>query len=230
MAKSENWVDYKMIKERVTMQMVLNKYGIKLKKSGKNHVSCCPIHNGTNFRQFSVNLVKNIWQCFGDCKAGGNVLDFTAMMECGNKKPSSIRQAALKLKNWFILDSSDDEPSAEIPITEEKSDFDGDMNPIGDQEEKINKPLTFELKNLDPDHEWFETRGLSPETVKYYGLGLQKKGKTIPSRIAIPIHDTNNNLVAYCGRAIDETEPKYLFPFGYKKNQIVYNLNRINDK
>jgi len=74
MTQKENWVDYKAIKEAVTMQMVLDKYGIKLKKSGKNYVCCCPIHKGTNFRQFSVNLEKNIWQCFGDCKTGGNVL------------------------------------------------------------------------------------------------------------------------------------------------------------
>jgi hypothetical protein len=28
MAKKENWVDYKTIKEQVSMQMVLDKYGI----------------------------------------------------------------------------------------------------------------------------------------------------------------------------------------------------------
>ena len=117
MDQKENWVDYKMLKEQVSMQMVLDKYGIKLKKSGKNHIACCPIHNGTNFRQFSVNLEKNIWQCFGDCKVGGNVLDFTAMMESGKKEPSSIRQAAVKLKNWFNIDFSDKKPLAEKPVS-----------------------------------------------------------------------------------------------------------------
>ena len=47
MAQKENWVDYKAIKETVSMQMVLDQYGIKLKKSGKNYVCCCPIHKGT---------------------------------------------------------------------------------------------------------------------------------------------------------------------------------------
>ena len=136
MEKKENWVDYKTIKEQVSMQMILNRYGIKLKNSGKNHVSCCPIHKGTNSRQFSVNLEKSIWQCFGDCKTGGNVLDFTAMMEFGNKGPSSIRQTALKMKNWFILDSSNEEDSAEIPVVEEKKDLEVIPEPAEDERKK----------------------------------------------------------------------------------------------
>ena len=229
MLKKENWVDYKMIKELVSMQMVLDKYGIKVKKSGKNHVSCCPIHDGTNFRQFSVNLDKDIWQCFGDCKTGGNVLDFTAMMECGDKRPSSIRKAALMLKEWLVDDFPGEESSANRPAVEEKSDFDGDDKPVSDPE-KINKPLTFEPKDLDPNHEWFETREILPETVKYFGLGLQKKGKTIPNRIAIPIHDHFGQLVAYCGRAIDKSqirkEGKYKMPANFVKSEVVYNLHR----
>jgi DNA primase len=230
MEQKENWVDYKAIKEQVSMQMVLDRYGIKLKTSGGNHVSCCPIHNGTNFRQFSVNLEKSIWQCFGDCKTGGNVLDFAAMMEFGNKEPSSIRQAALKLKNWFILDSSDEESLAEVIATDEKKNHEATAKPAEDEDGRVNKPLKFELKNLDPNHEWFETRGILQETVKYFGLGLQEKGKAIPNRIAIPIHDDLGKLIAYCGRAIDKKqtrkEGKYKLPTNFSKSEVVYNLNR----
>ena len=172
MKPKENWVDYKAIKQQVSMQMVLDSYKIKLKRSGKNYVCCCPIHKGTNFRQFSVNLEKSIWQCFGDCQTGGNVLDFAAMMEFGNKEPSSIRQAALKLRNWFLLDSSAEEASVEVPATDEEKIFEVTTESAEDEQRKINKPLTFELKNLDPGHEWFNTRGILPETVKYFGLGL----------------------------------------------------------
>jgi len=230
MKQKENWVDYKAIKELVSMQMVLDKYGIKLKNSGKNHVSCCPIHNGTNFRQFSVNLGKNIWQCFGDCKTGGNVLDFAAMMEFGNKEPASIRQAALKLTNWFVSDFSDEEATSELPTAEEKKDSEATEVPAENEDRKVNKPLTFELKNLDSNHEWFEARGILPATVKYFGLGLQKKGKAIPNRIAIPIHDHLGQLVAYCGRAVDKNqirkEGKYKLPANLSKSEVVYNLHR----
>ena len=54
MANKKDWVDFKEVKNVVSMQMVLEKYGAKLKKSGDNHVGCCPIHKGTNSRQFSV--------------------------------------------------------------------------------------------------------------------------------------------------------------------------------
>ena len=98
------------------------------------------------------------------------------------------------------------------------------------KERKVNKPLTFELKNLDPDHEWFEERGILPETVKHFGLGLQEKGKTIPNRIAIPIHDHLGQLVAYCGRAIEKSqtriEGKYKLPTNFIKSEVVYNLHR----
>ena len=81
------------------------------------------------------------------------------MMEFGNKEPSSIRQAALKLKNWFILDSSDEESSAKAPDADEKKDLEANTKPVEDEDGKANKPLKFELKNLDPNHEWFDTRG-----------------------------------------------------------------------
>jgi DNA primase len=226
----ENWVDYKTVKDRVNMEMVLEKYGVKLKKSGKSHVCCCPIHKGTNSRQFSVDLERSIWQCFGDCKTGGNVLDFTAMMEFGNKESSSIRRAALKLKDWFLPETVKEEPSNEEPDTEESSGPEEIPDTAEDPKERVNKPLKFELKNLDPHHKWFESRGISQETVQYFGLGLQKKGKTIPNRIAIPIHDHLGQLVAYCGRAVHKgqvkEEGKYKLPANFFKSKVAYNLHR----
>jgi DNA primase len=59
---------------------------------------------------------------------------------------------------------------------------------------------------------------------------LQKKGKTIPNRIAIPIHDHLGRLVAYCGRAIDKSQirkdGKYKMPANFSKSEVVYNLQR----
>jgi DNA primase len=98
MDKTDNWVDFKDLKERITFEMVLKRYGIlgRLKKSGRNLVGCCPIHRGTNPRQFSVNPERNVFNCFGNCHSGGNVLDFVAKME-----NIAVRDAALKLKEWF---------------------------------------------------------------------------------------------------------------------------------
>ena len=80
--KGKYWVEYKEIKENISLEMVLRHYKIfdRFKSAGENLVSCCPIHQGSNPRQFSTNLTRNLWNCFGNCKTGGNVIDFVAMM------------------------------------------------------------------------------------------------------------------------------------------------------
>ena len=119
--KGKNWVDYKEIKEKVTMEMVLAYYGVlaDLKESGKNLVGCCPIHKGSNPRQFSVNTERNIFNCFGNCKSGGNVLDFVSKME-----DISIRDAGLLLKKLYLAD-----PPASQPAETSKKKLDRKKRP-----------------------------------------------------------------------------------------------------
>ena len=45
-------------------------------------------------------------------------------------------------------------------------------------------------------------------------------------RIVFPIHDHEGQLVAYAGRSLDGGEPRYLFPPGFHKSQVVFNLHR----
>lgn len=100
----KEWVDFKTVKAAVTMQMVLDHYGINgLKRVGNDLRGKCPIHKGTgNDKHLSVNLNKNAFKCFSaNCGARGNVLDFVAAME-----NCSIRDAALKLQGWFKIGES----------------------------------------------------------------------------------------------------------------------------
>jgi DNA primase len=48
----------------------------------------------------------------------------------------------------------------------------------------------------------------------------------LQGRIVFPIHDSGGQLVAYAGRRIDGSEPRYLFPPGFRKSQVVFNLHR----
>ena len=100
MAKS-SFVDFKAVKADVKMEDVLRHYNLLdgFKKTGENLSGPCPIHKGPNPTQFRVSLSKNIWNCFSECKNGGNVLDFIAQME-----DVSIHAAALKAIEWFKLD------------------------------------------------------------------------------------------------------------------------------
>ena len=227
MTARKNWVDYKEIKTEINMKMVLEHYGCfdKFKKSGHNLVSCCPIHKGSNPRQFSVNPEKNIFNCFGNCKTGGNVIDFVALMEFGDKENESIRKAALLIQKWFLPGSS----NAPAGADKEKKDPGEKPEKPANKTEEINPPLNFKLKSLDPQHLFFEERGVLPETVKHFGLGYCTKGM-MTDRIAIPIHNENGQLVAYCGRAVKQeqidAEGKYKLPANFLKQEVLYNLHR----
>ncbi len=236
----KNWVDYKEIKAKVTMEMVLGHYGLlaDLKESGQNLVGCCPIHKGSNPRQFSVNIERNIFNCFGNCKSGGNVLDFVSKME-----NVSIREAGLLIQQWCLSDQPIAEEKKEPPKEkrvrkkkeknpkkkEEAPEPTTDPNSEKQEEEPINPPLTFQLKSLEPEHPFFEERGIVPATVQHFGLGFCSKG-IMKGRIAIPIHNEQNQLVAYCGRAVTqeqiEEEGKYKQPPNFVKLAVAYNLNR----
>jgi DNA primase len=94
-----------------------------------------------------------------------------------------------------------------------------------------NKPLTFELKHLDPQHPYLAERELAPETIAQFGIGHCKKG-TLAGRIAIPIHNTIGELVGYVGRWPGQpphNRPKYKLPKGFKKSLEVFNLHRAKD-
>jgi hypothetical protein len=94
-------VDFRAVRDAVTMEDVLSHYGLldKMKRSGDSLSGCCPIHKGSNPTQFRVSVTKNLWNCFSECKHGGNVVDFISRME-----DVSAYGAALKAIEWFKLD------------------------------------------------------------------------------------------------------------------------------
>src|ERR1051326_7363867 len=96
-----SFVDFKAVKAAISMEQVLGHYGLmdKFKRKGDSLSGPCPIHKGSNPTQFRISISKNIWNCFSECKQGGNVLDFIAKME-----KVSIHAAALKAIEWFGLD------------------------------------------------------------------------------------------------------------------------------
>jgi hypothetical protein len=97
------WVDFNAVKAAVTIQMVLDHYGLGgWQRSGSELRGRCPMHRGGKPRQFTVNVDKNVFKCFfRNCGARGNVLDFVAAMES-----CSVRDAALKLQEWFAVGES----------------------------------------------------------------------------------------------------------------------------
>jgi hypothetical protein len=114
---TSEWVDFKKVKEAVDIQMVLGHYSIAgLAKNGDELRGPCPIHKGkVRSKNFTVNVRKNAFNCFSkDCGARGNVLDFVAAMEGCN-----VREAALKLQEWFKIGESDIQSPRQVEESDE---------------------------------------------------------------------------------------------------------------
>jgi DNA primase len=228
------FVDFKAVKAAITMEQVLTHYGIldHFKPGTDSLNGPCPIHKGSNPTQFRVSVSKNIWNCFSECKHGGNVLDFIAEME-----DVSIHAAALKAIEWFNLDpeamSVESKPEAgesdETPKTSDTPRPKPAAKPAPVVENSApNKPLQFRLDKLAREHPYLTERGLTPETIIDFGVGFCAKGM-MAERIAIPIHNPEGNVVAYAGRFPGEPPegtPKYKLPQGFRKSLELFNVDR----
>ena len=227
------FVDFRDIRARITMEQVLTHYQLldTFKRTGPNLSGPCPIHKGTNKTQFRVDTEKNIWNCFSECKHGGNTLDFICRME-----NLSIHDAAIKACEWFDIPldevkSIGDEPEekASAPKATAKAK---PAPPIEDN--KPNPPLKFRLDKLNREHPYLtQERGLTQATIIDFGLGFftGERGMMV-GYIVIPIHNVKGEVVAYAGRwpgePPDQDTPKYKIPTGFKKSQELFNLDRAS--
>jgi DNA primase len=228
-----SFVDFKAVKAAITMERVLEHYGIldKFKRGADSLSGPCPIHKGSNPTQFRVSISKNIWNCFSECKHGGNVLDFIARMD-----DVSIHAAALKAIEWFKLDpeamSANSEEEAGQPGEAPKSDTTPTPAPKKPapvaEKGAPNAPLKFRLDKLERSHPYLAERGLTLETIIDFGVGFCAKGM-MAERIAIPIQNPEGAVVAYAGRFPGEPAegtPKYKLPQGFRKSLELYNIDR----
>ena len=72
----KGWLDFQKIKAEADFTVILERYGLAMKKEGKELVGTCPFHSGDTQPSFKVNVHKTpqVFHCFG-CGAKGNVLD-----------------------------------------------------------------------------------------------------------------------------------------------------------
>lgn len=107
---------------------------------------------------------------------------------------------------------------------------------IGEPEEapvKAPAPSFDKFKeSLQTEHEALNTLGISSDTCKFFEAGIVTRGVLIQGkgpRLAIPIHDLNGELVAYCGRAVsDDQTPALTFPKDFDPSRYVFNLHRLD--
>lgn len=175
-----SWIDFKELRSRIKLADVLAMYHVQLKVRGDRASGFCPLpgHKGSGEGEkrspsFSCNLTKGIFQCFS-CGAKGNTIDLVVFLDGANPDdPAALRRAALKLHKAFgspsakpLLQGS--KPAAAASPLREGADTETlpHEGPI-----IVNAPLDFELKHLDPAHPYLSSRGLTSETIEYFGLG-----------------------------------------------------------
>jgi DNA primase len=79
---------------------------------------------------------------------------------------------------------------------------------------EVNKPLSFTLRDVDSSHLYLRQRGIQEETARHFGVGFFLGRGSMSGCVVIPIHNERGELVAYVGRSIDGSEPKYKLPNG----------------
>lgn len=234
--QKENWVDYKAVKSAVSMEMVLDRYGVAVRRVNKTYLrGQCPLPthaSDTSKESFGVQTEKNAWACQSQScvkarggRRGGNVLDFVAVMES-----CTVRDAALKLQSWFMGDGAQNKNGAAATPPElvaEKKEPVGEDASEASRGVLVNKPLPFSLRDIDSSHPYLAHRGITRETAEYFGVGFFPGKGSMVGRIVIPIHNAEGELVAYAGRALDSaTEPRYKLPAGFNKSLELFNLHR----
>jgi len=210
--------DFQSLKQCIPIDHVLARYDVKLRRFGP-HTLCgsCPLptHTSRKSRQsFSVNLLLQVWSCHSaSCiaarggRVGGHVIDLVAILErCG------LREAGLRLQDWYSVRASHPAPVRAPALPPSV------LEP--------NRPLSFALQRIDTRHSYLAQRGISPDTARLFGVGMYQGAGFLAGRCVIPIRNEKSQLIAYAGRAVNGEEPKYRFPAGFRKSQVLFNLNR----
>jgi len=233
MAENRPYMDFKAIKQRVAIADVLARYGVKLVRVNQTAMrGSCPLpsHSSKSQNTFYVNEAKSVWYCHSDsCKkngarAGGNVIDFVALME-----QCSIYDAAKGIGEWFPAESNHAgavRPAKEANGTSSARPSDV-ANPVANAGR--NQPLAFVLKDVNPSHPMIQERGISVETARAFGVGFFPGKGSMAGRVVFPLHE-DGNLVGYAGRTtlpVSDTNPKWLFGKGLRKT-FLYGLERCD--
>jgi DNA primase len=200
-----HWIEFAAIKRAVPLAAVLQHYRIEeLRRSGQNQLrGHCPLHRGEGRETFHVNTAEQVFHCFS-CGAGGSVLDLVAAVEgCG------LREAAEKLSEWGMPGNF--APSQKATVTKKTRSV---------------PPLRFRLRGVDVQHPYLASRGIRETTAREFGIGFYSGPGLMSQRLVIPIEDEAGRLVGYCGRSLEGSQPRYRFPAGFAKSQVLFNLHR----
>lgn len=208
---------------------VVSQY-VQLKKSGANYFGLCPFHNEKT-PSFSVSPDKQIFHCFG-CGAGGGVITFTMKAE-GLEFPDAVRYLAARAGMQVPEQDATDRQAARrrerlYALCKDAARFYYDTlwqpENRAAQQYFLGRGLHRRTMNRfglgyapDSFHALLDAmtaKGYTREEMLDAGLlSRSEKGRVYDrfrGRVMFPIIDVRGNVIAFGGRVLDDSKPKYL--------------------
>ena len=226
---------------------VISKY-VTLKRSGRNFFGLCPFHKEKS-PSFAVSPDKQIFHCFG-CGVGGNVIHFISKIEGLDFKDTLELLANRVNIELPTLDNLEDDKTARL-----KSKV-YEINKIAAEfyHENLYKPASKTAQEYIKKRK-LDNRTLKAFLIGYAGnfnelyLLLKQKGYTeeemlasslvkrtenggymdsFRKRLMFPIQDVRERVIAFGGRVLDDSKPKYINSpenIVYSKGRNLFGLN-----
>lgn len=208
---------------------VISQY-VHLKRSGRNYFGLCPFHNEKS-PSFAVSPDKQIFHCFG-CGVGGNVIHFISKIEGINFRESIELLAERanivlpKLEN--VGDNKTQELKEKIyQINKETAYFyhENLYKPTAKmaqeyvKKRKLNNSTLKEFLigysgNFNELYNFLKSKGFSDQAILASDLvNKNERGQYIDRfrhRLMFPIQDVRGRIIAFGGRVLDDSKPKYI--------------------
>ena len=225
---------------------IISQYVI-LKRSGRNFFGLCPFHKEKT-PSFSVSPDKQIFHCFG-CGAGGNVIHFISKIENIDFKESLELLAERAGITLPTLDNVADnkkqqlkekiyEINKEVALYYHETLYKEISKPAQEYVKKRkldNKTLKDYCIGYAPTnsnlYKFLKGKGFTDEEILASDL-VNKKGNDFVdrfrNRLIFPIQDVRNRYIAFGGRVLDNSLPKYINSpenIVYSKARNLYGLN-----
>lgn len=208
---------------------VVSQY-VHLKRSGRNYFGLCPFHNEKS-PSFAVSPDKQIFHCFG-CGVGGNVIHFISKIEGINYRESIELLAERANITLPKLESIGDNKTQELKdkiyqINKEAAYFYHEnlykptAKPAQEyvKKRKLNNATLKEFLigysgNFNELYNFLKSKGFSDETILASDLvNKNDRGQFIDRfrhRLMFPIQDVRGRIIAFGGRVLDDSKPKYI--------------------
>lgn len=226
---------------------IISQY-VHLKRSGRNFFGLCPFHNEKS-PSFSVSPDKQIFHCFG-CGVGGNVFTFLMKIEGINfieAVQSLAERANIQLPTLEnSVDSAREELKAKVyKVNEFTANFyhENLYKPSAKEAQEYIKKrkMTNEILKsfqigfsgkFDELYKALKAKGFNDSEILESGLVNRNENGTYidryRNRLMFPICDARGRVIAFGGRVLDDSKPKYINSpenIVYSKGRNLFGLN-----